>query len=434
VALHLLLEQGAQPGGTALALAVLLTHALHAVVWTLAAAGLARGWPLSSDAQNTLWRLAVFAPPVTTSLACVMSARFHAAATAAQAAGVRVAWLAYASELAPSARAESELWTILGTAAAVCLLLGLLRWLAQALRLAHRLRARTPVNDARWLERLERLRWRTRLGRVALTQSPDISSPLVLGAAQICIPEALLTLGNADIDSVLAHELAHLERRDGFWFPFAGVLAALTWLNPLSAWVVARFRQTAEQACDDRAVSLTQDALGLARVLVQLASSAQVRLGAPLTPTMANGRGALVSRVERLTTTLPASRGSSPRHAARLSTACCLVLGLASAGLGVRVAAARPQPTPGPDLGVDTTLESRSTELAELARRAAEVRRQMAHAASLDDAERAGSPSAVRLLELRQELRHLDQARQWLEERFIAEETGTKARAEEKRR
>ena len=102
------------------------------------------------------------------------------------------------------------------------------------------------------------------------------------------MPVGLLPLCDAELDSVLAHELAHLERRDGVWFPVVGVAVATLWLQPLCGWAAARFRDNAEQACDDRAVELTRDAPALARVLLQLASGAAVRAPGLLAPAMAN--------------------------------------------------------------------------------------------------------------------------------------------------
>jgi beta-lactamase regulating signal transducer with metallopeptidase domain len=260
-------------------------------------------------------------------------------------------------------------------------LCGFGRWLARATLLARRLSGRTAVTSARWLERLERLRLRTRVARVRLTQSHHVKSPLVLGTAEICVPVDLLTLRDAELDSVLAHELAHLERRDGVWFPLMGVVTCVFWWQPACAWAAARFRDSAEHACDERAVELTRDALGLARVLLQLASLASVRVPG-LVPTMANSKRALLGRIQRLTSDAPPvlARPQRPRVlAASLGLA---FLGAASLGLSVRVAAA----------------------CALLPTSAAPV------------AKRAAASSHVRALDAEQELRHLLARERWLAE------------------
>jgi hypothetical protein len=60
--------------------------------------------------------------------------------------------------------------------------------------------------------------------------------------------------------------------------------------------------------------------------------------------------------------------------------------------------------------------------MAQLARRAQQVEAGIALAATLPDADRLGSPSAVRQLELRQELDHLRATQQWTEQRFLEQE------------
>jgi TonB family protein len=51
---------------------------------------------------------------------------------------------------------------------------------------------------------------------------------------------------------VLAHEQAHLARRDPLWSLLAELLAALLWLHPLAWLALPRFRLDQELACDER--------------------------------------------------------------------------------------------------------------------------------------------------------------------------------------
>ena len=432
MAFRLLLGYGS---GGGVAAALLLTYALHAVVWTSAAAGLARHGSFPSRIQNALWKLALFAPLATACLALALAFGLAPRVLAPPARDVLVPWVSATAPLVSAVPRATSLWSTLGACAEAAALLGLLRWLAQALLFAQSLRARRPVLEARLLERLERLRHRTGVAKVSLTASSHVHSPVVLGLSEICVPPAVLTLGGAELDSVLAHELSHIERRDGIWFPLVGLVQAVLWVQPLSAWVAARFRSTAEEACDDRAVELTRDAHGLARVLVQLAVAASPRARTALAPGMANSKGALLKRVRRLTAAPKNAQGRAPRYATLLASFGLATTALVTASLSVHVATARTLPVPEPAAArrdpatlPTATLASpdptaMSAQLAELARRAQQVEAGIALATTLPDAEHAGSPTAVRLLELRQNLDHLRATERWTEERFLEDES-----------
>lgn len=395
MALHLPFAEGGWSAVASGALAVLLTYTLHAAVWTLAAAALARWASSSSSARCDLWRLAVFAPIATAGLALALPHSATSGPAMPPGPAVRLAWAQEALSLAGGISWHKLPLNALAAVALVGAVGGLARWLVQALRLARSLRGRARVVDARWLERLERLRLRTRLARVRLTQSALVTSPLVLGVAEICVPVGLLPLGDAELDNVLAHELAHLERRDGVWFPLVGVTATVLWFQPACAWAAERFRASAEDACDDRAVELTRDALGLARVLLQLASAASARLGGAWAPTMANSKQALLSRIRRLTSDNPSAPVSARRHRVLIASLGLTVLGAASLGLSVRVASAR---------GLLPT--------------------SAAHAAK-----QAAASSRVRASEAEQQLRHLLANERWMAEQLLAEDGSWHAQA-----
>lgn len=369
------------------ALAALLTYMLHCWVWTLAAAGLVRWSGMTSRACCAWWLTAVLAPIATAGLALTAPLGLAHGSIVPLGPSVRLAWVQGTVPLPQGISWENLPWTALGGLVLLAALGGLARWLVQALLLARGLRRRTAVTDARWLERMERLRLRTHLGRVRLTQSPSVTSPLVLGVAEICLPVGLLALGDAELDSVLAHELAHLERRDGIWFPLVGVVAAALWLQPACAWAAARFRESAEQDCDDRAVELTRDAVGLARVLLKLASAASARVGGALAPSMVNSKRALLGRIRRLTRDAPTEPSRAHRYRGQVAGLGLVVLLAVSLGSSVEVALARP---------------SLPTSAAQAAKKAA-------------------STSHVRALEVEQELRHLLERERWLAEQLAGE-------------
>src|SRR5205085_6932405 len=94
-----------------------------------------------------------------------------------------------------------------------------LYYVARRLILVGRLADRRTVSDgplAATLAELQRTTGYRR--RVQLTMARTISSPVALGLSEICVPElALSDLGTEQQRSMLAHELAHLARRDSLW-------------------------------------------------------------------------------------------------------------------------------------------------------------------------------------------------------------------------
>jgi HEAT repeat protein len=128
-----------------------------------------------------------------------------------------------------------------------------------------------------------------------------ISSPIALGLAEICLPEsALLDLDPEEQRAMLAHELAHLARRDPLWLAFASVVERVLWIQPLNRVARRRIVTSAEYLCDEWAVRRTGSGVALARCLAQVAEWIQTSpLGVPVAG-MAEERSLLVSRVEKL--------------------------------------------------------------------------------------------------------------------------------------
>jgi len=185
--------------------------------------------------------------------------------------------------------------------AAVSLVL-LLRLATLHLRVHRVLRDRRRVTDARALGLLAELRCHAGLWRdVRLSMTTRCATPLALGTNEICVPEPLLALPTDELRSALAHELAHLARRDPLWQFGTGVLEAVFFFQPLNGLARRRIRDCAEHLSDDWAVRQTGSAVSLARCLASVAS--WVSPGRPLPSTtmaMAEGGSPLLRRVERL--------------------------------------------------------------------------------------------------------------------------------------
>lgn len=89
--------------------------------------------------------------------------------------------------------------------------------------------------------------------RTQLLESQRITTPFVFGWRQKAI---LLPLGCRDWParvrrSVLAHEVAHIKRRDLSAQSFAQIVTALWWFQPLAWLMLKRLRADSEFACDE---------------------------------------------------------------------------------------------------------------------------------------------------------------------------------------
>lgn len=86
-----------------------------------------------------------------------------------------------------------------------------------------------------------------------LYQSENVVSPFVLGVIKpkIYLP---FNMSKQDEELVIAHEEAHIRRKDNFWKPFGFIILALHWFNPLMWLGYVLFCRDVEFACDERVV------------------------------------------------------------------------------------------------------------------------------------------------------------------------------------
>ncbi len=231
------------------------------------------------------------------------------------------------------------LWTTLGLA-------GVAGLLASWTCLRRRLLGRELLTHGPLHARFERLRERARVRtRVALSVSPRIAAPFSTGLfrPEVCLPRAVLTdLSGAQQEALLAHELAHLVRRDPAWFGVGFLIEKLFFFQPLNRLARRQLSELAELACDDWAVRWTGARLALASCLTEVAGwvlGEKRRLLAP--PGLAGQRSRLGQRVQRLLDDRrsPAGEPAAPWWPPLAAAALALV---ALAGPGVSAARARP--------------------------------------------------------------------------------------------
>jgi beta-lactamase regulating signal transducer with metallopeptidase domain len=179
-------------------------------------------------------------------------------------------------------------WSV-GVLALSCRLLG--GWL-QVRRLK---RTATAALDGSWPLKLAALARRLGLRRpVRLLQSALVEVPTVLGWLRpvILLPASCLAgLTPAQLEAILAHELAHIRRHDYLVNLLQSVVETVLFYHPAVWWISRRVREEREHCCDDLAVEICGDRVGYARALAALeelrlapAPFALAATGAPLLP------------------------------------------------------------------------------------------------------------------------------------------------------
>ncbi len=176
----------------------------------------------------------------------------------------------------------------------------------------------------------ERVEIRAHAGELAcgvrLTASATIGAPVALHGREICVPAAMFEqLAPEERRSILAHEAAHLERHDPFWFALADLGVALLPWQPFARLVVRAMRRDAEFCCDDVVVATLGDGRPLARSLAAFAAS----FDPAETAMAASSCGSpLEMRVRRIL-------GPMPRPARRVAALAAIGLVVATAGIAV---------------------------------------------------------------------------------------------------
>lgn len=180
----------------------------------------------------------------------------------------------------------------------------LFRLTVAQLRLTRMLRSRQPVTTPALLAALEELSREAGVRRpVRLTQARGLATPVALGSSEICFPPRAVTGLDAEQQRcVLAHELAHLVRRDPLWLNLLCLLESVFFFQPLNRLGRRRFQELSEYLCDDWAVRHTGGALTLARCLAEIAGWVTPPIQRLALTAIAESGPPLTRRVQRLLT------------------------------------------------------------------------------------------------------------------------------------
>lgn len=179
--------------------------------------------------------------------------------------------------------------------------------------------------------------------RTRLVLSEEVGAAAVLGGASPLIaiaPTILHDLDDADVDRIVVHEWAHVQRRDDFAQGLQLLVHIIAGWHPAIWWIGGRLHVEREIACDEIAVGATGSAKAYAACLASLARlpAVSTRWLPAVVPSAACRLRVRVTRILR--THPPAARHW--RSAAVMSAAC-----LAAVAFGVgqqRVFGTAPSP------------------------------------------------------------------------------------------
>ncbi len=161
-------------------------------------------------------------------------------------------------------------------------------------------RSGQDIVSAEWKQRFSQLRAVLEVSRpVQFLSSAAIAVPMVIGWLKpvVLVPAGLFTgLTTAQLEAILAHELAHIRRHDYLANLFQHFMETLFFYHPAVWWISTKMREEREHCCDDLAASACGGALGYAKALTALE---ELRGVAPVLSVSATG-GSLLARIRRI--------------------------------------------------------------------------------------------------------------------------------------
>ncbi|GGN08047.1 hypothetical protein GCM10010967_49610 [Dyadobacter beijingensis] len=126
--------------------------------------------------------------------------------------------------------------------------------------------------------------WRARFGviiakmniskAVEFRETAKVLTPMVIGAFSpvVLIPIGLLSgFSTAQVEAILAHELAHIRRNDYLVNMLQSFVEVIFFFHPAIWWLSEKVRAEREHCCDDIALAVCGDKMSLAHALVKVA-------------------------------------------------------------------------------------------------------------------------------------------------------------------
>lgn len=137
--------------------------------------------------------------------------------------------------------------------------------------------------------------------QIQVFESGIVKVPVVMGVLKplILLPAGLLAHLPADeIEAILLHELAHIQRRDYFVNLLQNIAETIFFFNPAVMWLSAMIREERENCCDDIAIAVTNNRTQFINALI---SFQEYNLaGSAYGIAFPGGKNHLLNRVKRI--------------------------------------------------------------------------------------------------------------------------------------
>ena len=205
---------------------------------------------------------------------------------------------------------------------------------ASAMAAIRRARARAgafPSQVESVLPHWNRVRLQGRRAALVVSDSVTTAAALGCGTPMIAVaPSLVKTLDATELDRVLIHEWAHVQRRDDLVHILQILVRVVAGWHPAVWWIDRRLHVEREMACDEMTVAITGSPKSYAACLLKLASlrgSGRPMLAAPAV-FKAPGLRARVTKI------VSPHRWIAPVWSRSLAAAIVVALGLMSAGVG----------------------------------------------------------------------------------------------------
>jgi Zn-dependent protease with chaperone function len=160
-------------------------------------------------------------------------------------------------------------------------------------------------------------------------ESSLLASPLTIGIVRprIVLPASWRAWPERTLSAILAHESAHVRRRDPLVSFIAHVNRCVFWFNPIAWWLERALTANAEHACDEAGVRAMGETRRYADVLLDLAATVRRHRGRVNWQGVGvDGSGLLGRRIDRILR--GDAFGAVPRwQTAAIAVACAAVIG-----------------------------------------------------------------------------------------------------------
>lgn len=157
------------------------------------------------------------------------------------------------------------------------------------------------VMDKEWRARFGVLTARMNISQaIEFKETARILTPMVIGAFRpvVLIPIGLLSgFSTAQVEAILAHELAHIRRNDYLVNMLQSFVEVVFFFHPAIWWISEKIRTEREHCCDDIALSACGDRVSLAHALVKVA---EWQNAPQMAMAFASSKPLLLKRIQRV--------------------------------------------------------------------------------------------------------------------------------------